>query len=225
MITTSSTPVTRIVWQQKLLPVLVAIVIALCLFLFMLLMIRPDDSLFQQSGDQAALNFIRVKPNDLNAKTKDRRLPDEPPPAEPPPPTPELNVAQGATPQTASPLAMNLPSLNLPMNQGNGPFIGAPGAAGGGIAAFDSDVIPVVQIAPNYPRRAKLAKLQGSVTLAVTIRPDGSVADAEVIEAEPKKIFDEAAVTAMLRWKFRPKIVDGQPQAQRARQTIEFTLN
>lgn len=211
--------------KQKLIPVAIAVLVVLALFLFMQFMIKPDQALFEQSDQNASLNFIRVKPNDQNARTKDRSLPDEPPPPEPPPPTPELNVAQDAAPQTATPLAMNLPSLDLPLNQGSGPFIGAPGAATGGIAAFDSDVIPVVQIAPAYPRRAKLAKLQGSVTMDVTIRPDGTVAEAKVVQAKPKKIFDEAAVTAMLRWKFRPKIVDGQPQSQRARQTIEFTLN
>jgi protein TonB len=47
----------------------------------------------------------------------------------------------------------------------------------------------------------------------------------EVTESKPPRLFDSAAVQAMQRWKFRPKIVNGQPQSQRAQQTIEFTLN
>ena len=60
--------------------------------------------------------------------------------------------------------------------------------------------------------------------MAVTIQPDGTVFNVSVIESNPKRLFDKAAIAAMKRWKFRPKIVDGNPVAQRARQTIEFKL-
>ena len=83
---------------------------------------------------------------------------------------------------------------------------------------------PVCRVPPTYPRRAKQAGIEGYVTMVVTIRPDGTVSNASVMEAEPPRLFDEAALAAMRRWKFRPKIVDGTPVAQRARQTIEFTL-
>ena len=39
-----------------------------------------------------------------------------------------------------------------------------------------------------------------------------------------KRQIDKRAIRAMQRWKFRPKIVNGKPEAQRARQTIEFKL-
>jgi len=44
------------------------------------------------------------------------------------------------------------------------------------------------------------------------------------MESDPPRLFDEAALRAIERWKFRPKIVDGTPVEQRAKQTIEFTL-
>ncbi|MYF51747.1 MAG: energy transducer TonB, partial [Gammaproteobacteria bacterium] len=50
------------------------------------------------------------------------------------------------------------------------------------------------------------------------------VSDVKVMESDPPRLFDEAALAAMQRWKFRPKIVDGTPVAQRAKQTIEFVL-
>ena len=92
------------------------------------------------------------------------------------------------------------------------------------MSAFDTDVIPLVQIRPAYPRSAKQARIEGYVTMSVTIRPDGTVSDVEVIKAEPRRLFDKSAKSAMLRWKFRPKIVDGQPVSQQAEQTIEFKL-
>lgn len=60
--------------------------------------------------------------------------------------------------------------------------------------------------------------------MAVTIRPDGTVFNVSVIESNPKRLFDKAAMDAMKRWKFRPKVVDGNPVEQRAKQTIEFKL-
>ena len=109
------------------------------------------------------------------------------------------------------------------MGDGGGPYLGTL-QAGQGLAGFDTDVIPVVRVAPSYPNRAKQARIQGYVTMEVTIRPDGTVADAKVMESDPPRLFDDAALTAMRRWKFRPKIVDGTPVSQRAKQTIEFTL-
>ena len=42
---------------------------------------------------------------------------------------------------------------------------------------------------------------------------------------EPEGIFDRAAVRAVSKWKFKPRIVDGQPVAARAEQVVEFRLN
>jgi protein TonB len=66
--------------------------------------------------------------------------------------------------------------------------------------------------------------LEGWVQVRFTINPDGSVADPEVVAAEPPRIFNREAVRAILRWKFRPRIVDGQPVAREAEQLIEFRI-
>lgn len=210
--------------QRSLFIPVAAIVVAALLFLLMQVMIQPDDTLFRTKQDHAYLNFVRVKPADDQARTKDRRLPEPPPDTPPPPQTPDVNVAQDSAPSSAPSLSMNMPALNLPLNNTGGPFLGSPGT-GGGVAGFDADVIPVVQVAPVYPRAAKQAKLEGYVTMRITIRPDGTVVQATVIDAKPKRLFDDAAKQAILRWKFRPKVVDGQAVAQEATQTIEFTLS
>jgi protein TonB len=59
----------------------------------------------------------------------------------------------------------------------------------------------------------------------VTIRPDGSVSNAKILESKPKRLFDKSALDAIKRWKFRPKVVNGSPVSQRARQVIEFKLD
>lgn len=195
-----------------------ACAIGLSLFVLMQLMIRADAILEKPDGDRAFLNFVRVDQSE-ETRTKERKL-NEPPPPEAPPETPDLSADMtNVNPN----LNMNMPTIGIPINSGDGPYLGAL-QQGQGLAGFDTDVIPVVRTAPAYPRGAKQARIEGHVTLAVTIRPDGTVSGAEVLESDPPRLFDQAALDAMKRWKFRPKIVDGNPVSQRARQTIEFKL-
>ncbi|MEM0955398.1 MAG: energy transducer TonB [Pseudomonadota bacterium] len=195
-----------------------ACVIGLLMFMLMQFMIRADAIFEKPDSSKTYLNFVRVEQSE-ETRTKERKL-REPPPPEPPPDTPDLsNQLANMNPN----LNMNMPTIGIPINSGNGPYLGAL-QKGQGMAGFDTDVIPVVRTAPAYPRAAKQAKIEGYVTMAVTIRPDGTVSGVSVLESDPPRLFDRAAMDAMRRWKFRPKIVDGAPQSQRARQTIEFKL-
>jgi protein TonB len=89
---------------------------------------------------------------------------------------------------------------------------------------FDGDIIPLQQIAPQYPRDAARAHITGWVQLEVMVNADGSVRSARVVDAKPKGLFDSSAVSAVLKWKFKPQVMNGQPVAQRGMQKIEFTL-
>ena len=180
-----------------------------------------NDGIFEKpSRESSYLNFIRLNTKDAELNTKDRRLPEPPPPPEEAPETPEFAAQIDSM---SADLSMNLPTIGIPINSGDGPYLGAL-TQGDGLAGFDTDVIPVVRVQPAYPRRAKQAGIEGFVTMEVLIRADGTVTRAKVMESDPPRLFDEAALRAIERWKFRPKIVDGTPVSQRAKQTIEFTL-
>ncbi|GHA73897.1 energy transducer TonB [Cognatilysobacter bugurensis] len=56
--------------------------------------------------------------------------------------------------------------------------------------------------APRYPLAAMNRKLEGHVEIAFTIQPDGRVANARVVSAEPAGVFDRAALAAASRWRF-----------------------
>lgn len=198
-----------------------ALALALVTFFCMHLLIRTDGFFEKPDRSRTYLNFIRLDPTDDQVRTKDRRLPEPPPPPDEAPETPDFSAELDTVNAN---LGMNMPTIAVPVSDGGGPWLGAL-QAGQGLEGFDTDVIPVVRVPPNYPRRAKQAGIEGFVTMEVTIRPDGTVSNAKVLEADPPRLFDEAALAAMRRWKFRPKIVDGTPVAQRARQTIEFTLS
>ena len=196
--------------------------IALTLFMFSIMQaLVSNDGIFEKPNREASyLNFIRLNNQESELNTKDRRLPEPPPPPEEAPETPEFSAQIESV---SASLSMNLPTIGIPINSGEGPYLGAL-ARGDGLAGFDTDVIPVVRVQPAYPRRAKQAGIEGYVTMEVLIRADGTVSRARVMESDPPRLFDEAALRAIERWKFRPKIVDGTPVEQRAKQTIEFTL-
>ena len=199
-----------------------AFAIILTLFMFSIMQaLVSNDGIFEKPSREASyLNFIRLNTQESELNTKDRRLPEPPPPPEEAPETPEFSAQIESV---SANLSMNLPTIGIPINSGEGPYLGAL-AQGNGLAGFDTDVIPVVRVQPAYPRRAKQAGIEGYVTMEVLIRAAGTVTRARVMDSAPPRVFDEAALRAIERWKFRPKIVDGTPVEQRAKQTIEFTL-
>ena len=197
-----------------------AFVLTLLMFSIMQVLVSNDGIFEKPSRESSYLNFIRLNTKEAELNTKDRRLPEPPPPPDEAPETPEFTAQIDSM---SADLSMNLPTIGIPINSGDGPYLGAL-TQGDGLAGFDTDVIPVVRVQPAYPRRAKQAGIEGFVTMEVLIRADGTVTRAKVMESDPPRLFDEAALRAIERWKFRPKIVDGTPVSQRAKQTIEFTL-
>ena len=79
----------------------------------------------------------------------------------------------------------------------------------------DRDVIPLVRINPDYPQRARSRGIEGWVQVEFTITPAGTVTDAKVVDADPKGLFERAALDAIGRWKYNPKVVDGRAMERR----------
>jgi protein TonB len=115
---------------------------------------------------------------------------------------------------------MEMPELNLGVGAGP-PVLGNVGMD----RKAEGDVVPLVRIAPQYPRDAQMNMIEGYVTIEFTITETGSVRDPRVVESKPPRVFDRAAIRAILRWKFKPRVVDGTAIARRATQTIEFNLD
>jgi TonB family protein len=82
----------------------------------------------------------------------------------------------------------------------------------GGVPTTPDIVAPALleQVEPEYPEEARKAGIGGAVTMEVTIAPDGTASDVRVIRAAGFG-FDEAAVAAVKRFKFRPAMHDGAP--------------
>jgi protein TonB len=78
-----------------------------------------------------------------------------------------------------------------------------------GIAAVDVRPVATREIEPDYPPELG-SILTGKAVVLFTVRTDGKVMDASVVEADDV-LFGESAVAAILKWRFRPARVRGAP--------------
>ena len=84
------------------------------------------------------------------------------------------------------------------------------GLSGGlNLESADGDYLPIVKVAPIYPRRAQSRGIEGYVIVEFTVTKNGSVRNPLVIESQPEGIFDRAAMDAALKFKYKPRVVDG----------------
>lgn len=194
------------------------IVIALLLFWIMHSLISGGRDLDSERDQGLRLDFIQVDRDELE-RIKERKPPPEPEPPKKPPP-PKLEVTNPDPPKQNMP-KMDMPRISLGVASGDGPYLGGWSAENPGV---DGDVIPIVRIDPQWPREALLDGISGYVILEFTIEADGSVSDAEVVEAQPRRLFERNAVRALYKWKFKPRVVDGRPVARRASTRIDFEL-
>lgn len=82
----------------------------------------------------------------------------------------------------------------------------------------------LVQMHPLYPMAAKLKGIEGMVVLFFTVQADGAVDSVEVSSATPEYIFNEAAKSAVRRWRFKPGVKNGEPVATRVSVPLRFEL-
>jgi protein TonB len=55
--------------------------------------------------------------------------------------------------------------------------------------------------------------IQGYVIVEFTVNKVGAVVDPVVVEAKPEGIFDQAAMDAAKKFKYKPRVVNGEPIA------------
>ena len=84
--------------------------------------------------------------------------------------------------------------------------IGGPG----GMNIAEGDYLPIVRVAPVYPARALSRGLEGFVDLSFTVTTTGTVKDPIVLQST-SSLFERAAIRAMLKFKYKPRVVDGVP--------------
>jgi protein TonB len=78
---------------------------------------------------------------------------------------------------------------------------------------------------PVYPASALRSGVEGWVELLFTITETGAVRDIEIVDAEPRGVFESAATQAVGNWRYRPRLANGQPVARRSYVTLRFNVD
>jgi protein TonB len=197
-------------------PTLYASLFTFGVFWSMHLLIAGGKYMAEQGDKLQVVDFVRLK-KESDLETRDRRKPPKPePPKQPPPPKMKIDTP----PPDSPPTPFQMPRLDLPSNVAGGPFLGS--YVGGG-AAY-GELTPMIRLTPQYPRDALRDGISGWVEFEIVVNPDGTVKTARPIRSQPRGVFEAAAMQSILKWKFRPKIVDGKPQETKGTQKVEFNL-
>ena len=177
--------------------IVVGVIVTLSLLFVMQLLIVTGKQALTTPRERANLEFVRVRRNEsLNV--------EEYQPEKPPPP-PE--VPPEAPPQDLDSVDPNAPTINVAPPQVTAETnIGGPGA----MNIAEGDYLPIVRVAPVYPARALSRGLEGYVDLEFTVTTTGTVRD-PVVMFSTSSLFERAAVTAVLKFKYKPRVVDGVP--------------
>jgi len=72
-------------------------------------------------------------------------------------------------------------------------------------AADSADLTPLNRVEPEFPREAVVAGADsGMVKARMTIDAGGEVTRVEILDANPRRVFDRAVVRTLSQWRFTP---------------------
>jgi protein TonB len=199
---------------RYLIAIVLSAIVTLGLFYVMQSLIESGGSALTEPAKGSVLDFVRVKKDEVSPQ-KDRK-PNKPPKAKQPPPAMEQPQLDSATPNGEG------QSMDF------GADISADLTLGGGLAlgSGDGEYLPIVKVAPVYPRRALSRGIEGYVIVEFTVSKQGSVKHPLVIKAEPANLFEQAAIDATLKFKYKPRVVNGEAtDVSGVQNRITFEIN
>ena len=80
-----------------------------------------------------------------------------------------------------------------------------------GMSSGDGEYLPIVKVAPIYPRRAQTRGISGYCIVEYTVTTSGAIRDPVAVDCQPEGVFEKASVKASLKFKYKPRVVDGEP--------------
>ncbi|MBC2694973.1 MAG: energy transducer TonB [Desulfobacteraceae bacterium] len=223
-----------------------ALLITLGIFWLMQYMIGVDNKDGKVEKSFEITDFVRIKQRGTEVEHKQRakhRKPPKPEKQPKSPPKPSATRMPGSTKHTIpSQINIQIPNVKLPLSMGSGPVLGdvfipkeaigkgmkgglgLPSAADGSDFMDERELTPLVQIPPFYPPEAKMLGREGMIELEYTVTEKGLVKDVVIVGAKNRKLFGQAAMRAVSKWKYKPLIVDGKPVQVRVKVIIQFEL-
>ncbi len=172
--------------------------VTLTLFWTMQYLITTGERGLQESRSGHLVDFVRLKREEIVQRKQQK--PRKPPPPEAPPPEPPAPELDQVKP-TAEKIAVRSVNVETDIKVS---------ASGFSLSTGDGDYLPIVKVAPVYPRRALSRGIEGWVILEFTVTRLGTVRDVRVVDSEPKsELFHDAATRAAEKFKYKPRVIDG----------------
>jgi len=189
--------------------VISGMVVTFALLWLMQFLIATGKEALSEKVDFRIMDFIRVKQEEL-IEQKDRKPPKPPDVEEKPPeiPPPDMDDVDANAPR------VNLSRVGVQMDI----------TMGGTDFAVDGEYLPIVRVEPIYPRRAQSRGIEGYCDMEFTVLKTGEVTDAVATECS-SSVFKNASIKAVLKWKYKPRVVNGEPidsPGVRTRLTYKF---
>lgn len=191
-----------------------AVFVTMGLLWTMQYLIATADRTLDDSKAGNMLDFVRLK-RDETVQRKSTK-PEKPPAPKDPPPQPPQPKMDDVSP-TAEKMEIVEVDITADVELS---------ADGFSLAAGEGDFLPIIKVAPIYPRRAANRGIEGFVLLEFTVTRKGTVKDVRVIESKPtSSIFHKAARRAALKFKYKPRVTDGKAvEVTGVRNLIRFKL-
>ena len=178
--------------------VIMALAVTLSLFWLMQYLIETADRTLNEDGAGNLVDFVRVK-RDETVKTRQLK-PKKPPPPDAPPPQPPTPQLDNLNPN-AEKVAIKAVPVETDIEMTGGFSLGV----------GEGDYLPIVKVAPIYPNRALTRGIEGYCVVQYTVTRQGTTRDPFVIEDQCfLTLFHSASVNAALKFKYKPRIMDGE---------------
>lgn len=168
------------------------------LLVLMYSLIATEEVSLDESGSRKIAD-ISMPNTEIKANVKEVK-PDKPEEPEEPPPEVEQPEMED--------LAVDSESVNIAVPAAKGDINISSGM---GLGASDGEYLPIVKVAPVYPRRAQSRGIEGYCTVEYTVTKAGTVKDPQPVDCQPKGVFERASVKAALKFKYKPRVQDGEP--------------
>ncbi|MGY3570181.1 energy transducer TonB [Vibrio paucivorans] len=194
-----------------------ALILSVGLFSFMAWMVDNGHKGAPKQSEAVSFNMVMVE-NEQELQRRQRSVPDQPEPPEIPPQA-QVSQAKAEVNQVTS--MQSVPSLGLDTAV-DGLAINAPTFSDFGV---NQQAMPLYRVEPRYPAKALKRSMEGYVIMKFTIDSTGRPTDIEVVEANPRRVFEREAIRALQKWKYQPKVIDGKAIAQLNQSVkLEFKL-
>jgi protein TonB len=174
-------------------------VVTLSLFWVMQYLITTADRSLDEGKRGALVDFVRIKKNEVIERKQLK--PKKPPPPEAPPPQPPAPKLDELTP-SAEKIAITAVPVATDIDLTSGGF---------SLGVGEGDYLPIVKVAPIYPRRALSRGVEGYCIVEYTVTRAGTTRDVRVLPGQcTSGLFEKASVSASLKFKYKPRVIDGE---------------